>query len=140
MIKFVKCNNCGKVLLIMVGFTESMKCPDCGENSWNLNVNIVDKLSISGMVRLKQRHKPKTKPFKEIKEGDELFRKTGELHHVERIADRENDLYSEIVTDPETGEIIKINQEPLSEHLGHGADDKNKNAIEQPPELQNPSI
>ena len=37
------------------------------------------------------------------------------------VIDRENDLYKEVVTDPDTGKIIHQCEEPLSEHVGHGS-------------------
>lgn len=40
---------------------------------------------------------------------------------LERIIDRENDWYEEVVTDPETGEVIHRCAERLSEHTGRGS-------------------
>ena len=58
--------------------------------------------------------------------GDTLHRILGRWMRLERVIDRENDAYKEIVTDPKTGYEIHKNEEPLSKHLGHGDDRKNK--------------
>jgi hypothetical protein len=49
--------------------------------------------------------------------------------HVARFRriDRGNDEYEEIVTEGETGEVIRSLREPLSEHWGHGSAAKFKN-------------
>lgn len=38
-----------------------------------------------------------------------------------RMIDRDNDLYFEKITNYETGEIIHLSEEPLSQHQGHGS-------------------
>ena len=48
-----------------------------------------------------------------------------------RVIDKYKNEYKEKVTDPDTGEVVHHNEEPLSEHYGHGyakfkkEDDKN---------------
>jgi hypothetical protein len=42
------------------------------------------------------------------------------VSHV-RVIDRENNLYKEVVTNAETGEVIHACEEPLSKHIGHGS-------------------
>jgi hypothetical protein len=42
------------------------------------------------------------------------------LVHREQIIDRDNDRYFERVTDYETGEVIHMNEEPLSKHVLRG--------------------
>ena len=39
----------------------------------------------------------------------------------ERLIDRQNDLYEETITDPDTGEVIRNCGEPLSQHQGRGS-------------------
>jgi len=62
------------------------------------------------------------KPKKEFVVGDDLQKKTGKYVEKFRCIDRENDQYSEIVTGPQTGEIIHKRDERLSDHKGHGSD------------------
>lgn len=44
----------------------------------------------------------------------------------ERLIDRDNDLYKEIVIDPVTGDVVHKCEEPLSKHFGHGSDKTKK--------------
>jgi hypothetical protein len=39
----------------------------------------------------------------------------------QRTLDRDNDRYVEKVVDPETGEVLRDVEEPLSDHQGHGS-------------------
>ncbi len=40
--------------------------------------------------------------------------------NLERIIDRDNNMYHEVVTNPVTGEVIYECKESLSKHVGHG--------------------
>ncbi len=60
------------------------------------------------------------KPAKERLWGDSLTRKDGVWRRMERVFDRENDLYEETVWNPD-GSIHHHQREPLSEHEGHGS-------------------
>jgi hypothetical protein len=71
-------------------------------------------------LSLKARRKPGDKPFREGKYGDDLYRKTGKWNELERTIDRANDRYREKITDPETGDVIRDLDEPLSKHRGRG--------------------
>ena len=75
---------------------------------------------------MKARHGTKERPFYEAKSGAELHRKSGKWMNREMVVDRETDRYLEVVTDPETGEVVHRCEEPLSEHRGHGDAKKSK--------------
>jgi hypothetical protein len=70
---------------------------------------------------LKGRRREGGRPYFEAVSGADLQRKSGKWMHLERVVDRENDNYREVVKDPETGAIIHECEEPLSKHQGHGA-------------------
>jgi hypothetical protein len=57
----------------------------------------------------------------EAKIGDDLHRKSGRWMKLERRIDREENHYYEKITDPDTGKIIHLSDEPLSRHQGHGS-------------------
>lgn len=42
--------------------------------------------------------------------------------------DRENDWYEETVTNPDTGEVVHHQAEPLSDHTGHGSAKQHRSA------------
>jgi hypothetical protein len=82
---------------------------------------------ISGTVGLrttlsfKARRGERGRPFREGKVGDDLHRESGHWYRLERIVDRDGDRYRETISDPRTGKVIRHLEEPLSEHIGHGA-------------------
>ena len=53
--------------------------------------------------------------------GDDLRKSDRTWMHKSRTIDKDKDQYSEIVTEPETGEVIHRCEEPLSKHRGHGS-------------------
>jgi len=69
---------------------------------------------------MKGRHEEGRKPYIEQVHGDDLHRKSGMWMNLERIIDRDNNMYHEVVTNPVTGEVIYECKESLSKHVGHG--------------------
>ncbi len=63
---------------------------------------------------------PGRKPYREEVTGYDHHRDSDRLRKVERIIDRERDWYSETLTDPETGQIVRSCEEPLSKHRDRG--------------------
>ena len=63
----------------------------------------------------------KKKPHVELKQGPSHSYKLGKPVEHERLIDRGNDRYFEKVTDYESGDLIHQDDEPLSDHKGHGA-------------------
>ncbi len=121
---YVICNKCNWHLDVIAGFDESMPCPNCGENDWNHDVSEEEKAELRKKVKLKERNEKGKKPHRIIYSGEELFRKTNKWHQIERVVDRNNDVYHEKITDLDTGEVIREVWEPLSKHKGHGNDKK----------------
>lgn len=72
------------------------------------------------------KHKDTTgKTLGESLSGDDLHRKTGKWVQKSRTIDHQNDWYEEVVTDPDTGQVLHRCAEPLSRHRGHGSDKRN---------------
>jgi DnaJ-class molecular chaperone len=96
-------------------------CPSCGSTarlfSQTIEVNVTPQVTLN----YKGKRGGKGKPFIIGKLGADLFVKLQRWVHLERIIDRENDRYKEVVTDPTTKEIIHRCEEPLSQHQNHGA-------------------
>ena len=108
--------NCGLAL------EEINPCPSCGSTARCDNyVAIRDTCTAREKLVTKGRHSPGRKPFIMRVSGDDLHRDSGKWMNLRRIIDRENDLYDEVITDPETGSIVQESHEPLSKHRGHGA-------------------
>jgi RNA polymerase subunit RPABC4/transcription elongation factor Spt4 len=110
----VLCAGCGTT----IEDPSAPRCPICGSTSRLLSAT--DSAKAHELAGLKARHDPKTKPFREVKAGDDFCRDRGKW--VDRVVsvDRENDQYAEKVTDKETGEVIHQCQETLRQHRGHG--------------------
>jgi len=49
------------------------------------------------------------------------FNVKGNLMHKERIIDRKNNHYKELVVNTDTGEIVRDIEQPLSDHTGRGS-------------------
>src|ERR671914_91428 len=73
------------------------------------------------MIRSTVRRKPgqRRSPV-ESKHGDELSA-SGRWVRVHRIVDRRRNFYYEKVHDPETREVLRDVEEPLTEHRGRGS-------------------
>ena len=44
---------------------------------------------------------------------------------LERVINRAKNWYKELITDPETGEVVRHCEEPLTDHRDHGSARKN---------------
>jgi len=91
----------------------------------NLKIAVSDTIKAYSFVHLKDKIKGKKKGKRDIYAGADLYKKTGDWNHIDRVIDRENDLYKEIIKDKD-GNIIRQNIEPLSRHKGHGFTKSNK--------------
>jgi hypothetical protein len=105
---------------------DSQDEPQSGPEVRHVNVSEGDGVVIKESIRLRDREGP-GKRFIEQRSGDDLQRSTGKWLKLLRIIDHKNDHYLEELKDPETGEILRRCDEPLSEHRDHGAA-KKKNA------------
>jgi hypothetical protein len=61
------------------------------------------------------------RPVAEGFAGADVERRTGRRLRKLRNIDRPRDEYLEVVTDPDTGEVVHYCREPLSQHRGHGS-------------------
>ena len=84
-------------------------------------------------MKIKARYGNGGRPYLESKAGDDLFRDTGEWLSLQRVIDRENDLYKERISNPQTGEVIRYREEPLSQHQGHGSAKVNSESANKQP-------
>ena len=62
----------------------------------------------------------KKNPRVEFKVGASYSRAKNKWMHREMYVDKRQDQYREVVSDPDTGEVIHQCDEPLSKHRGHG--------------------
>jgi hypothetical protein len=123
----VACSGCGASLPPdQAGRAADEPCHYCGETQKKIRIEIADRFGVevhdSFRGRLKDPAFPSKKnPRVEVFSGADIRKSDGKWMSKERVIDKDNDLYKEVVTDPETGEVIHHNEEPLSEHFGHGS-------------------
>lgn len=85
-------------------------------------VHITDSISAHEKIKVqKWPGEKKGKPDEELEFGDSLFVAEGRWVHRQRRFDHAGNYYDEVVTDPETGDVIHEQHEPLSEHRDHGS-------------------
>ena len=122
----VKCNKCGQLIdqAVDTPLNQRKPCPSCGSTARRIEMELEAKLSFHTKLRIKARHgQPgQVRPFLTLQTGDDLFVDTGEWNQREKVEDRDNDRYFELIINPKTGEVIHVCEEPLSKHQGHGSD------------------
>lgn len=124
------CGECGAELQESPSLStkERRPCPNCGSMTRAIQVSISENIAIREKLGVKGKHKDAKKPFIVTVSGDDLHRKTGNWMKLDRVIDRENNLYKEEVKDPETGHIVHRCEEPLTEHRGHGTEKHRKDS------------
>ena len=75
---------------------------------------------------MKQREPGKRTPVAEYFFGYDWFHTARKWIYKEWILNKRGDHYREVITDPETGEVIHHRDEPLSKHQGYGSAKRKK--------------
>lgn len=122
----VECSECGILLGELANDTNRLPCPECGSMKRTIHLQLSDTIDhpVVEMIDMKVKKPSLTGSRKlrlHIKSGQELSRRLGRYVNKERVLDKDNDQYLEIVTDPLTGEVLHHCDEPLSKHQGHGS-------------------
>jgi hypothetical protein len=86
-----------------------------------LEVSVFDELTLHGSLAYKLKRQGEKRACVEGFTGDDLHRASGHWMRKVRIVNRKEDLYFEEIVHPETGEIVRRCEEPLSQHRGHGS-------------------
>jgi hypothetical protein len=118
-----QCGQCQRVLDEASDLEEAKRtpCPSCGSLSRSFGVCVHDTVRVSTRMRLRGKRAGAKKPFVERVSGKDFSAKLGRDVDLERVIDRDSDLYQETVVDPQTGETLHSCTEPLSQHIGHGS-------------------
>lgn len=93
-------------------------CPKCGSTKKILAKSVGGTLTPRGSLRARQKSKGFGKFAREIIQGwfPSANSKLSQGVEKERIVDKKNDKYDEIVRDAKTGQIIRETHETLSQH------------------------
>jgi hypothetical protein len=119
----VNCGACGAAI-DELGSTlpsERKPCPSCGSLARVFGASIEEAVTLREKWGLKHKRPGHKKPIYESISGDDLHRNSGEWNNLTREIDRENNRYKEIIVNPNTGEVLRHVDEPLSEHTGRGS-------------------
>ena len=124
------CSDC-ETVITSANDVESYRtpCPSCGSTKRTIGVSISASVVARAFIGLKAKRPGKKRPYVEDISKPSYSFDRKKLVHRHTLIDRDNDIYSEIVTDFETREVIHQNREPLSEHIGHGSAKFKKNPI-----------
>lgn len=118
----VECANCG-VEIDTGGDTSAHRVPcyKCGGNKRIHNLSIISKIVLRDGIGVKAKRPGEKKPYVEDKVMPSYSHRFGKHVLHERLIDRDNDHYREVVKDYESGEILHHCEEPLSQHINHGS-------------------
>lgn len=123
----VTCRNCGKSLDEPTDLDPAHRqpCPKCASLSRKMSVGLPGEMPPPhSSLKGRGRHAGATGKRKwsiETFTGADWSHSLQRFVRKVRILDRDNDRYVEKVVDPETGEVLRDVEEPLSEHQGHGS-------------------
>ncbi len=122
MTETVECRGCGALLVDASPYDkERQPCSVCGPLRRGMSLNVVQELELYQQFKVKQKRPGAKRPVHEQVGGFDYTRSRGKFSKIVRVIDRENDQYYECITDPDTGEIIRECNEPLSHHFGRGS-------------------
>lgn len=145
----VKCSNCGEPLsLELVSSREKPPCASCGSTARIIMATVEDTITLHEKTgweandpNLLSRKKQKKTRVEGVT-GSEWSDRLRKMVHKERLIDRKNDRYREVVKDTQTSDVIHEVDEPLSQHTGHGSAKSQKastNGASQDAKTSNPS-
>ena len=103
---YYKCKKCG-ALLLEPKDERRTPSPVCGDMPRIHEVEVKDAIVLRDHMRVKGKHGGRERFFFAVRVGADFYYKEREWRHLERLIDRDNNLYIEIITDPKTGEVIK---------------------------------
>ena len=116
------CSACGAAIdePATTPVAERKPCPSCGSVVRNFNAHVHDSMPLREKLGLKHKRPGHKRPIYESVSGEDFHRDTGKWNEITREIDRENDRYREGIVNPQTGEIIRQVDEPLTNHRSRG--------------------
>ncbi len=117
------CKSCNLVLdgLIDIHAVPRDACPNCGATSRIYDAELSESVVVHEKWKFRNKRPGVKKAVWEVTIGDDLHRDTQKWNHLEMHIDRENNAYFKKVVDPETGEVLRYCEEPLSDHQDRGS-------------------
>jgi hypothetical protein len=117
------CADCG-FLFEKAGSRERKPCPQCVSKKRSINVSLCAEVKLFDSLR-GQAKNPQYTGTKKLRwdsfTGWVKSQSLGKMVKKMRLIDKDNNVYKETVTDPDTKEIIHKCEEPLNTHVGRGS-------------------
>jgi hypothetical protein len=126
----IKCANCNGAINEPCGISEELRkpCPQCGSLGRHIEKSLHDTINLDDRLSKRFKHIDPSLTGKErvrLDEitGEQLNRGSGKWVQKEWWIDRDHNppWYYERITDIDTGEVLRICSQPLSEHRGRGS-------------------
>jgi hypothetical protein len=118
----VQCGHCETFLIDETPYDkERSPCPICGSMLRRIQMDIHQEIRLYEQIRARHKEQGTKGYVLDEVSGDDYTHATGSFSKKVRIIDRKNDRYFEKVANSESGEIIHLRDEKLSEHFGRGA-------------------
>jgi hypothetical protein len=118
----VWCSNCGYEFS---SEPQGEPCPSCGHpfrtRGVAFSATAKGRAGIRGKARSGEAGKPGGKPWLETMSEPSWSHDRQKWLHREKTENRRDNRYTEVVKDPDTGEIVHEMDEPLTDHRGHGS-------------------
>lgn len=101
-------------------------CPKCGSTAQHVTLKFFDTVTTKVRDTLKGKLKDpsrtgKAKVRQEFVYGADKRHSKDDYVYKERVIDKDNNRYRELVKEEDTGEIIRDIDQPLTDHTGHGS-------------------
>lgn len=119
----IKCGDCGADLPSEWAGSVHRPCSECGSIHRVVTLTTHEGVQIRECMegRIKDpTFNSKKNPRVKFKVGASYSRARKKWMHREMYVDKRQDQYREVVSDPDTGEVIHQCEEPLSKHQSHG--------------------
>lgn len=120
------CTECGEPCAPAPTGQENLPCARCGSVAKTINLHFEDKVdvTVTDWLDLKATNTEmsgKRKMRRHLQTGSQWSVSREKMVEKVRDIDRDADTYYERVVDPETGEVLRQCDEPLSEHFERGS-------------------
>jgi hypothetical protein len=120
----IYCLDCGYQFTEDAGTDNKKPCPvcTCTKKEIHESIHLNTKAFMSLRGQAKDNALPKKKKLRwDSLSGYEYSHKHNKLVKKVRVIDKDQNIYKEIIIDPDTDEILHQCEEPLDKHVGHGS-------------------
>ncbi len=118
-----RCAKCDHDLPLGNDGRESVRCPECGSMERHLVKVNIETINVEERYWLRRKGHSigRGRRSSDLRQGHDMYQKTGKWSILYRFIDHIRDLYRESIVDAATGEAIREVDEPLSQHQKRGS-------------------